>query len=193
MKTKNFIRPLVVALVLLLIPFLAMTFNWQVPDPGSSSTDGVNWTLGDFVAMGTLIFLAGLAVEFVTSRSGSLAYKVGAGLAVFASFLLVWVNLAVGIIGSEDNPMNALYLGVIAIAFFGAIISKFQAHGMARTMLVAAVAQMVVPLIALMVNRPDFDPGVVQVFYLNAAFALIWATSALLFKSATGSNKVQIA
>ena len=36
-------------------------------------------------------------------------------------FLLFWVNGAVGIIGSEDNPANLLYGGVVLTGFVGII------------------------------------------------------------------------
>jgi hypothetical protein len=37
------------------------------------------------------------------------------GLAVGTALFLVWSNLAVGLIGSENNPANMMYLGVLAV------------------------------------------------------------------------------
>jgi len=42
--------------------------------------------------------------------AGNKAYHLAVGTALAAAVLLVWVNLAVGIIGSEDHPAN-WYLG----------------------------------------------------------------------------------
>jgi hypothetical protein len=44
-------------------------------------------------------------------------------------------------IGSENNPINLLFGGVLLIALVGAIIARFKPAGMARTMVAAAIAQ----------------------------------------------------
>ena len=54
-----------------------------------------------------------------------------------AAFLLIWINLAVGIIGSEDNPANLMYgavllLGLVAcgdraVALSGVLIHEAEA------------------------------------------------------------------
>lgn len=71
---------------LLLVPLVAMQFTTEV-----------NWTLGDFVAGALLIGVPGLAFEAVAHRTRNLAYRVGAALALVTVFLVVWVELAVGI------------------------------------------------------------------------------------------------
>jgi hypothetical protein len=43
-----------------------------------------------------------------------------------AAFILIWMNLAVGIIGSEDNPANLMYGGVLAVAIVGAFMVRFR-------------------------------------------------------------------
>jgi hypothetical protein len=98
-------------------------------------------------------------------------------------FLLVWVNAAVGMIG-DDNPANVLYGGVIAVGILGAIIARQQPHGMARTLCVMAMVQMVVPVLALILWPTDFAPGVVGVFVLNGVYAALWLLSAWLFRKA---------
>ena len=111
MHYTKFIPPLLITGGILLVPFIAMFF-----------TEEVQWTLSDFVIMGALIFGVSLAYQFLSGRSGDVAYKGGIGLALLAVFLLVWINLAVGIIGSEDNPLNMLYLLIPMIGFVGTII-----------------------------------------------------------------------
>jgi hypothetical protein len=173
----------VVALILM-VPLVAMQF-----------TDEVIWTLFDFVFMGALLFGTGLAYELVARKAGTIAYRVAVGLALAAAFLLVWINGAVGIIGSEDNPANLLYGGVLAIGFIGAIVARFHPHGMARALFATALAQALVPVIAFIIWKPSFAeaPGILGVFVLNAFFVMLFVGSALLFRraSAAGSKQPQ--
>lgn len=70
---------------------------------------------------------------------------------------MTWVNLAVGIIGSEDNPLNVVFVGVLAIGIVGAFIARFQPRGMARAMVAVGIAQVLVAVAALIGGhgRPD--------------------------------------
>jgi hypothetical protein len=167
-----------------MVPLVAMQF-----------TDEVIWTLFDFVFMGALLFGTGLAYELVARKAGTIAYRVAVGLALAAAFLLVWINGAVGIIGSEDNPANLLYGGVLAIGFIGAIVARFHPHGMARALFATALAQALVPVIAFIIWKPSFAeaPGILGVFVLNAFFVMLFVGSALLFRraSAAGSKQPQ--
>jgi hypothetical protein len=123
-------------LCVLAIPAVAMQF-----------TKEVKWSAFDFAAAGAMLFSAGLVLDVVARRSGSRAYRAGVGVAVGASLLLVWLNLAVGLIGSEDNPANLLYGGVIGVGLAGAAVSRLRPGGMAWTMAGMAVAQALVPAV----------------------------------------------
>src|SRR3954453_822331 len=81
-----------VATTLLAVPALAMQVS-----------DEVNWSVGDFVFAGVIIAGTALLYEGVTKLSDSLFYRAGAMVALAAAFMLIWINLAVGIIGSEDD------------------------------------------------------------------------------------------
>jgi hypothetical protein len=106
------------------------------------------------------------------------------GLALAAVFILVWVNLAVGVIGSEDNPANLMHGGVLAIGFLGAIIAELRPQGMARTLFAMALAQALIAVIALIfgLGAPWNGPG--QILALNGFFVTLFVGSALLFRSA---------
>jgi hypothetical protein len=180
--TRTLPQVLFVALTtvhILMVPLVAMQF-----------TDEVKWSLFDIIVMGALLFGAGLAYVLVARRVNHSAYRTAVGVAVVAGFLLIWVNLAVGIIGSEDHPANSLYLGVLAIGLFGGLISRFNPRGMARTLFTAALAQMLVPIIALIIWRPSKDelPGIVGVFLLNGFFAALFILSGMLFKRAVDAK-----
>ncbi len=144
----------------------------------------MDWDPGSFIIAWVLMAGVGLAYRLVTGKSGSRAYRLATGLALAAGFLLVWVNGAVGLIGSEDNPANLMYGGVLAIGMIGAAIARLQPLGMARALFATALAQLLVPVIALALRSPDFRPGVVAVLALNFVFVLLFAGSALLFRYA---------
>lgn len=164
---------------ILMIPWVAMQFN-----------SGVDWSPGDFMVMGILLFGTGLTYVLITRLSDSKAYRVAVGIAVFAGLLLIWMNLAVGIIGSENNPANQLYAGVLLIGFVGAVIARFRPRGMERALYATALAQFLVPLIALIVWRPSLDdaPGIVGVFILNGFYVALFVVSALLFRRARATD-----
>lgn len=161
---------------ILMIPLVAMQF-----------TNEVNWSWFDFLVMGILLLGAGLTYVLISSISESFAYRIAVGVAVAAGLLLIWVNLAVGIIGSEDNAANLMYVGVLAVGIIGAIISRLQPHGMSRAMFATALAQMLVPVLALIVWKPSLHepPGIVGVFLLNAFFGALFIVSGLFFGKAT--------
>ena len=121
-------------------------------------------------------------------KTGNTEYKSAIGLTLATPFLLVWVNGAVGVIGNEGNQANLMYFGVIAVGIIGAFIARLEPRGMARALFVTALAQMLVPVIALMIWPPQITSwgaaGVVGVFVLNAFFATLFLGSASLFRHA---------
>ncbi|MGE5161386.1 MAG: hypothetical protein ACM3O5_07765 [Betaproteobacteria bacterium] len=155
------------AAVLPLVPLVAMQF-----------TDEVNWSLADVVVFGALLACAGAAFELAVRMSQSTAYRAAAGVGLAAAFLLVWVNGAVGIIGSEDNPANLMYAGVLAIGLAGAAIARLRPRGMARTLVAMAVAQALVAVIAF-----PAEPGYVP-FAATIFFGALWLAAAWLFRRA---------
>jgi hypothetical protein len=160
---------------ILLVPLVAMRF-----------TDEVVWTVGDFVVAGALLFGSGMMFDLIASRATTTAYRAAIGVAVGAALLLVWVNLAVGIIGTENNDANALYLGVLVIGATGAAMARLRAQGMARTMFAMAIAQATVPLIALIGGGLDVEPvdAFTRTLDANAMFVVLFAASAMLFRRA---------
>jgi hypothetical protein len=155
---------------ILIIPMVAMLF-----------TSKVNWSVFDFIVMGILLFGTGLTYVLISRLSNRIAYRAAVGIAVLTGFLLIWINLAVGIIGSENNPANQLYIGVLAVGIIGAFIARLRPHGMARTLFATALAQMLVPVIALLIWKPSMEdpPGIVGVIILNAFFAALLIVSAV--------------
>jgi hypothetical protein len=104
---------------LLLVPAVAMQFTREV-----------QWSAFDFVFASVLLFGSAGTIDLAIRKGGSTAYRFGAGLAVLVSFLLIWINGAVGVIGDEDNPANLMFIAIIMIAAGGAVAAKFEARGM---------------------------------------------------------------
>ncbi len=157
------------AALLMLLPLVAMHY-----------TDEVNWTASDFLFMGVLLGGIGLAFEFMVRKSASLAYRLAAASALLATFLTIWVNAAVGMIGSPGNPLNLMFAGVLVIALSGAILARLNPAGMARAMLAAAIAQAVAGAVGL-----STDPrGAV----LSMGFAVLWLPAAALFRKAASAR-----
>lgn len=104
-------------------------------------------------------------------------YRIAFGLGLAGALLLIWVNGAVGIIGSEDNPANLMYGAVFAVGLIGSIISRFKPSGMMRTLFVAALIQILVPVVALFIWPAQAswgEAGVIGVFIVNFMFALLF-------------------
>ena len=89
MKNKNIIRVAVVIALILLVPFVAMPF-----------TDEVVWTLSDFSIAGFLLFGFGLVYVLTTRNVGNAKLRVTIGVVIGALLLIIWAELAVGILGT---------------------------------------------------------------------------------------------
>ena len=97
------VKWVIITAVVLAVPALAMALQLGVPDPGSG-TDGVNWGPGDFLAAAVMILGAGLLYEWAATRAGTTTHRIAVAIMAGAALLLVWANLAVGIIGEPGNP-----------------------------------------------------------------------------------------
>jgi hypothetical protein len=185
MLNKRIIIVFIVTGLILLIPLAAMQFTGEV-----------NWSLTDFVFAAVLLLCTGLLFEVAMRKGNNLAYKAAAVLAIGTAFLLIWANMAVGITGSENNPVNLLYFGVLIVGIIGTVIVRFQPRGMALTMFGTALAHILAAIIALILWNPELDASFpepdstwVAAIGVNVMFVLLFAASALLFHRA--SNAVQ--
>jgi hypothetical protein len=169
------------AAFLLLLPLVAMQF-----------TNEVNWDETDFIVFGVMLTVACGTYE-LAALTGNRAYRAGIAVAVAAAFILIWMNLAVGIIGSEDNPANLMYAGVLAIGIIGAALARFRPHGMARAMVAMALAQVAVGVIALIGGLGSTGANWPQVIVvLTLFFSVLWLLSAWLFRRAATQKNAEI-
>lgn len=174
-RGRNRFRSLIwgAAAILLLLPAIAMQF-----------TSEVNWTGSDFAVMGVMLAAVCALYELAVWLSGNAVYRAAFGIAVITGFLTVWVNLAVGMLGSENNIENLMFAGVLLIAAVGALVANFHPRGMARAMEAAAIAQLLVCAVALVIGFRE--RGVL----LAACFAVPWFASAQLFRKAARDEEV---
>ncbi|MGJ5641131.1 hypothetical protein [Formosa sp. S-31] len=89
MKNKRLLIILSFVPVLLLIPLIAMQF-----------TSEVNWTGFDFLVMAVLLTVTGLLFEFFLRIFTSAQSRLIACSLLVVAFILVWIELAVGVFGS---------------------------------------------------------------------------------------------
>ncbi|HRE40557.1 MAG TPA: hypothetical protein PLG90_04420 [Ignavibacteria bacterium] len=181
MNHKSLIKLGIGTILILMIPLIAMQFTIEV-----------NWNFFDFAIMFIMIFGTGSAFLFISKKAVNWTYKIAVALAVITSFLIIWSNLAVGIIGNEDNPANLLFFVVIAIGLIGIIISQFKPLGMSNALFATAIAQFLVPFIALAIWQPEFNSGVIQVIAFNFFFVFLWILSALLFRKSSELNETKL-
>jgi len=158
---------------LILLPLAAMQVS-----------DEVKWDLADFAFAGALVVGVGAAYELAVRMTRNRAYRAGVGVALAAALILVWANAAVGIIGSEGNPANLMYAGVLAVGVVGAVVARFRPEGMARALVATALAQGLVAVVALAAGLGSTASGPLEILALNGVFAALWLMSAWLFRKA---------
>ena len=154
----------VTAAVLLLLPAVAMQF-----------TSEVDWSAGDFIVMGVLFATCCGTFDLATRLAPNFAYVAASAIAIGTVFLLVWINLAVGIILSENNVENLLFAGVIAVAAVAVAHAGTRPERLARAMYAAAVAEALVAVVVAIIGPRD------EALVLSTFFVVPWLVAAALF------------
>lgn len=169
---------------------LATTFLLLIPLVAMQFTREVNWDLTDFIIMGVLIFGTGLVYILVTEKANNIVYRIAAGMALAAAFLLIWANLAVGLIGAGPNPGNLMYIGVLAVGIIGTIMANFKPLGMQRAMFAMVLSLVLLIVIALSVGMQHYHgSSVIEILAVNGFFIVLFTLSALLFRYAAYGYK----
>lgn len=88
-KNKRLAGILLIAALLLSIPLIAMLFTHEV-----------NWSPADFAVMAILLSGTGLLCELVLRKVKKKSYRIVICGALVVGFILVWMELAVGIFGT---------------------------------------------------------------------------------------------
>jgi len=64
-------------------------------------TDEINWSLFDFIIMGSLLILLSIGINFASNRAKNLKNRVLYIGILLIIFMLIWAELAVGVFGTS--------------------------------------------------------------------------------------------
>jgi hypothetical protein len=170
---RSVIRAAIAAGVLLLVPLIAMQF-----------TDEVRWSIADFVIAGAVLFGAGFVFDLLLSSQAPILYRVAFGIALFATFLLLWANLAVGVVGGEERNVNLVYPGIVVLGIAGAFMARLRSRGMAFAAMFVAAALVVMAGIVIALGLGQPESSTQEVVMIHGFFAAMYAASAWLFARA---------
>jgi hypothetical protein len=158
------------AVALLLVPFFAMRF-----------TSEVDWTLGDFIFAALMLAALCALVELAVRRSSKAIYRWAMALAALGGFAVIWVNLAVGIVASEDNDYNMVFLAIILATIATSAAVRIRAGAMAKILPVTGIALLVALAIGQMLGSDELHDTRIAEWVGVTVFAGMFALSALLF------------
>ncbi len=160
----------------------------------SHFVDGWNWPPGAFVVVGALIFSIGFIYEVITRNRDAIAYRAAVGIAFATGFMLMWGNF---VQMADVTPFAAMYFGVPVVGLIGAAVARLRPNGMARALLVTALAQALVlaaAVIFMMARNPlvtTWTPPEWRGLGGNAFYAMLFGGSAWLFRKAGRGESVQ--
>lgn len=92
MRYKSIFIIFCTTILLLFIPLIAMQF-----------TEEVNWTLADFLIAALLLISTGLTINYILKKIKKPIFRIVLLMILLATFILIWLELAVGIF---DSPIS---------------------------------------------------------------------------------------
>lgn len=171
-------------------PWLGAALLMGLPLGAAALTDEMAWSAADFVIFGVVLLAACGGFELAARGTASPAYRAATALALAAGFLLVWINLAVGIVGSEGHPANLMFAGVLAVGLGGAMFGRFRPAAMARALAATALAQALAALVAVSAGwGAEGANWPAALLVLTGFFVALWLLSAGLFRRAAREGR----
>jgi hypothetical protein len=172
-----------ITVILLMIPFLAMQF-----------TSEVDWSVADFLIMGALVFGTGLTYVLINRFAPNWVYRIAIIVALGATFLMIWANMAVGLIGSGPNAGNIMYAVIALAVVIGILVSRLRSSAMERTMYAVVSALILLTVIALVSGMNQY-PGSssAEIVSVGAFFAALFFLAGRLFHASKSPGLAQSA
>lgn len=171
----------VITALLLSVPLVAMQF-----------TSEVSWSIVDFLIMGLLIFCTGLSYIILSRQAPNVIYRIAIGFTIAVTFLMIWANLAVGLIGSGPNAANLMYIGVVCVVVTGISLARFKPAGLVNVMYATILALLLHTAVVLLAGLCRSTGGsVTELLSVNGFFSGLFLISALLFRYATKQRTPQ--
>lgn len=163
-----------------LLMWTGVLIIWLLPLIAKQFTDEVQWSTFDHVVWAFMLAIPAGIVDLVSRMTPNWAYRGGVIIALGTSFVITWANLAVGIVGNEENPTNLIFFGVVAIAMIGSPLVGFKASRLRWVFYLTAAAQALSALTAL-----QAEPFVLVFCGVTTA---LWLSAATLFGRAANNK-----
>lgn len=151
-------------LAILLLPAFAMQFTTEV-----------NWTASDFVFAAVLLGFLGAVVELAARLARPGGPRIGYVLAGVTTFLTLWSNAAVGIIG-DDDFVNSFFVIMIVTGMVIGAFSRFRPGAMKWLTAALGIGQYGTGIAAL-----SLMPGHAVEWGILTFFAVLWFASSWCF------------
>jgi len=161
------------AAVLFVLPWLAMQL-----------TNEVVWTASDFVVWAAMLLVACTVADLALRKASNFVTLAAGLIAVAAGFFTVWANLAVGIIGNENDPHNLAFMAVPVVPLVGGIIARLKPDRMTIAMLTTAVVQVSAAVFAISDGPVDQGSRTAEIVLAAILMPSLWLLSAGLYKKA---------
>jgi len=114
---------------------------WLLPGLAMQYTDEVRWDAQDFAVFAGMLAGLTLAWKLALRFAGGVLARLAALAAIGVAFLLLWANLAVGLVGGEHAPVNALWTVLVLVAAASACWVRWQPRAMVKVLLAIALTQ----------------------------------------------------
>ncbi|MEY2776765.1 MAG: hypothetical protein RLY30_863 [Pseudomonadota bacterium] len=108
----------------------------------------MNWGIWDFLVFAGMLGLSWAGIRRVRQKPRPRPYTAAWASVIASLFFLVWANLAVGVIGSEDNPVNLLLFLPYVLVLISAYRGRGQPAVLARAAAWAAGMQLLLGVLA---------------------------------------------
>lgn len=140
----------------------------------------------EFLLLGLFgLALYGLFRYLISRVPDNRSYKYAIAVSMVTGFLLFWVNGAVGIIGSENNDANMMYLFVMLGAVLASIAVGFRPKGLYWVAIISAVAFVIIAVLALVFGAGVSGPvWPWDVIWITGFFVALLLFDGWLFRNA---------